>query len=204
MENNYVKISGVVEEPMQISYENRGEKFYEGFIRVNRNSGATDIIPVTIPEKLAPNGIAQCFITVEGEFRSFNKIVNEKSKLMLTLFAKSIVENRSEKHENIIKLHGFICKQPVYRETPLGKQICDILFAVNRRNHKSDYLPIITWGSLAETARDLTVGTELEIEGRVQSREYQKNGETKIAYEISANFVQPPELEFEPLEEIDL
>lgn len=204
MENNKVTISGIIDEPLTLSYENKNEKFYEGKIRIARNSGTEDIIPITIPEKLAPNGVGQCMLTIEGEFRSFNKIVNEKSKLMLTVFAKSISENRVEKFENKIELNGFICKEPIYRETPFNKQITDILLAVNRNYNKSDYLPCIAWGKSAQLVKDLIVGTELRIEGRIQSRNYNKNGEIRTAYEVSANSVEIAPCEFEPLEEIEL
>lgn len=204
MENNNVRISGIIDEPLTMSYENNNMKFYEGKIRVKRTSGVFDTIPITIPEKLAPNGVAQCYVTIIGEFRSFNKIVDGKSKLMLTVFAKEIIENHAEIFENSAILHGYICKEPIYRETPFNKQITDILLAVNRNYNKSDYLPVIAWGKNARLTKDLSIGTEVHIKARLQSREYTKNGEIKTAYEVSTMSIEVSPCEFEPLEEVEL
>ena len=203
MKNNYVRLSGVIDEPFT-KFKVKDDIYYKGFIRIPRKSNLVDIIPVTIPARLAPNGINQCYLTIEGEYRSSNKIVDGKNRLLLSVFAKSILENRTEIYENIVKLIGFIGKEPIYRETPRKRRICDIMLAVNRNNKKSDYIPLIVWDSLADNINDYFVGSELAIEGRIQSREYQKNGETRVAYEVSVNWIQPNISEFEPLEEIEL
>lgn len=197
MENNQVTIRGIFGEEYELSHETHGEKFYKSTIRCHRESGAIDSIPVLISEKLNIQFVSQCYVEIKGELRSYNKVVDDKMKLIITLFAKEIKELRVEDYKNEITLNCFIVKKPVLRTTPLGRTICDILVAVNRKINKSDYIPCVVWGKNAEEVCEFEVGTNVIIEGRIQSREYNKNGETKTAYEVSVNkmFKKPEEIE---------
>ncbi len=195
---NYAKIAGqIVSEPTK-SHEIDGENFYEFSVRVNRLSEAKDIIPVTISERtLMENQLKKDdFVEVEGEYRSYNKFLGEKSRLILHLFAKDFhVQKDGQKYINEVKLTGFICKPPVYRKTPFDKEICDVLLAINRANYrKSDYIPCILWGRNARFLSNQDVGCKVELTGRIQSREYNKelpNGEreSRTAYEVSCQTV---------------
>ena len=132
-------------------------------------------------------------VTVEGQFRSYNKFDGERSRLMLSVFAREIFPFEESDNPNVVELVGFICKEPIYRTTPFSREICDLLLAVNRSYNKSDYIPCIAWGRNARFLASLCVGDKLEISGRIQSREYSKQTEegeiTKIAYEVSVNRV---------------
>lgn len=197
--NNKVFLNGIVVEKPVFSHETYGEGFYEVKISVPRLSQEQDILPVTVSEKLLKEFSVGKEVALKGQFRSFNKIENsEKSKLLLNVFAREIIEKDESMNPNIIEIVGFICKTPVYRTTPFNREICDILVAVNRAYNKSDYLPCIAWGRNARYIKDAKVGSKIEIVGRIQSREYQKkleNGEiiTKVAYEISVNRINLPE-----------
>lgn len=191
--NNKVYLMGrAVTEP-QFTHEVLGEGFYEILLAVKRMSEQEDIIPVTISERLIGDGEVRrgSPLCVEGQFRSYNKIENGKSRLMLTVFAREILEYDEDRNPNIIELTGFICKPTIYRMTPFKREICDILIAVNRAYNKSDYIPCIAWGRNARFAQSFEVGDKITVTGRIQSREYQKNidGETiiKTAYEVSIN-----------------
>ncbi|MBO4412866.1 MAG: single-stranded DNA-binding protein [Clostridia bacterium] len=197
MNNNKVFLCGKVSSEPEFSHETFGEGFYEIKLSVPRLSEHMDIIPVIVSEKLLSKDIFQVgkTIAIKGQFRSYNKIVDEKSRLMLTVFVREIIEVDSTMNPNIIEIEGFICKQPVYRTTPFKREICDVLVAVNRAYNKSDYLPCIAWGRNARYIKDISVGTKVSIVGRIQSREYQKKYseteiETKTAYEISVNKIQ--------------
>lgn len=190
---NVVEIAGVVKENPVFSHEIDGEKFFECQIEIERLSKSKDIIPVTFSERIVLNE-AICkgdFVKVNGEYRSLNKSDGEKSRLILYVFAKEIELSNEKKFENDVKLSGFLCKEPVYRKTPFGREICDILLAVNRTNyHKSDYVPCIIWGRNARFVSGQQVGCKMEIGGRIQSRVYSKtleDGKTveRTAYEIS-------------------
>ena len=193
-QNNNVFISGEIVTNAIFSHEVFGEGFYEMSVLVKRLSGQGDILPVTISERLM-NDYDFCIgatITALGQFRSYNKLVDGKSKLMLSVFITDILEDTPVKNPNKIILQGYICKPPVYRITPLNREIADILIAVNRSYNKSDYIPIIVWGRNARFAKNLSVGEKIAIAGRIQSREYQKRGSddivnTYIAYEVSVN-----------------
>ena len=197
--NNKVFLNGIVVEKPVFSHETYGEGFYEVKISVPRLSQEQDILPVTVSEKLLKEFSVGKEVALKGQFRSFNKIENsEKSKLLLNVFAREIIEKDESMNPNIIEIVGFICKTPVYRTTPFNREICDILVAVNRAYNKSDYLPCIAWGRNARYIKDAKVGSKIEIVGRIQSREYQKkleSGEiiTKVAYEISVNRINLPE-----------
>ena len=173
---------------------------------VPRLSGNADIIPITVSVRLLSiNDLAiDSKITVEGQFRSYNSYENEKNRLVLTVFAKDIqfMEDQSEEIEiskdvvsNEVILNGYICKKPIYRQTPFGREISDLLLAVNRAYNKSDYIPCIAWGRNARFCENIPVGTEVKIVGRVQSRTYEKKYDdgtvvTKVAYEVSVSSLE--------------
>ena len=173
----------------EYSHTSYNQAMYTSQITVQRLSEQTDILPITIPEKLLKDNISNgCLVTIVGQLRSYNKIVGGKSKLCITVFVKQISEFKD--YENLIELEGYICKQPVFRRTPLGKEITDLLVAVNRSKDKSDYIPVIFWGYNAREAAQLAIGEKIKLSGRCQSRKYEKkyeNGNTEIltAYEVS-------------------
>ncbi len=192
--NNKVYVSGEIVSDATFSHEVYGEGFYEFSVRVMRLSGQADILPITLSERLIQGG-ALCKgknICALGQFRSYNKIENGRSRLMLTVFVRELLEGLPEKNPNTILLSGYICKPPVYRTTPFNREIADILIAVNRAYNKSDYIPCIAWGRNARFVKNLTVGDRIAISGRIQSREYQKKlSETDVkimtAYEVSVS-----------------
>lgn len=202
LENNKVTLCGVVASLPEYSHEVYGEEFYNLFIAVERLSDNQDIIPITVSDRLLKvnNFELGTKICVKGQFRSYNKIENEKSKLMLTVFVRDVCYNFKEDAINEITLTGYVCKSPIYRTTPFKREICDVLIAVNRAYNKSDYLPCIAWGRNARFAKNLQVGDAVNIVGRIQSRDYQKKLEdekmvTKTAYEISISQISYQKME---------
>ena len=194
--NNKVFISGEIVSDAEFSHEVYGEGFYELSVMVKRLSGQGDILPITVSERLIADKNLQkgVIINALGQFRSYNKLEAERSRLMLTVFARDILEIDDESNPNVIELEGYICKPPLYRTTPFKREICDILLAVNRAYNKSDYIPCIAWGRNARYVNGLSVGDRIAVQGRIQSREYQKTtGEgqqvTKTAYEVSISRV---------------
>lgn len=202
LENNYLTLVGKVTGEKRFSHEIYGERFYIFDLSIPRLSGNADIIPITVSERLIPNDMLQDGkkILVKGQFRSYNSYENEKNKLILTVFAKDITELPVNEEENEIVrkdtitneviLIGYICKKPIYRQTPFGREIADLLLAVNRAYNKSDYIPSIAWGRNARFCQSLEVGTRVKVVGRVQSRNYEKKledgtVETRVAYEVS-------------------
>jgi Single-stranded DNA-binding protein len=195
IENNMVTISGKVVSSIEFSHEVYGEGFYYFMLDVPRLSDSCDKIPVTISERLASKDKLELgtIIEVEGQFRSYNSYNNEGNRLLLTVFARDITfleDEKKIKNPNQIYLNGFICKKPIYRTTPFGREITDLLLAVNRPYNKSDYIPCIAWGRNARFSESLTVGDNIKVWGRIQSRSYQKkldSGDvlTKVAYEVS-------------------
>lgn len=190
--NNKVFISGEIVSEAEFSHEVYGEGFYEMNVLVKRLSGQGDLLPVTVSERLIADKDLKVGSTINafGQFRSYNKLVDGKSRLMLTVFVRELLDNSLPKNPNSIVLCGYICKPPVYRTTPFNREICDILIAVNRSYNKSDYIPCIAWGRNARFAKNLEVGEKIAISGRIQSREYQKKfSEEDIrvmtAYEVS-------------------
>lgn len=197
-ETNVVEIAGKVVSPIEFSHEMYGEGFYNFYLEVPRLSETVDVLPVTISERLIINldlkeGI---YVKIFGQLRSYNRYVDGSSKLLLTVFARDIklLKTQEEikealKSPNEIFLDGYICKPPVYRTTPFGREISDLLLAVNRAYNKSDYIPCIAWGRNARFCDNILVGDHLKVWGRIQSREYQKKVnneiETKVAYEVS-------------------
>ena len=192
LQNNDVQLWGKIASCPAYSHSVIDEKFFEFNLEVPRLSESSDIIPITISEKLLLNRdfSVNSVVSLSGQFRSYNKLIDGKSKLMLTVFVREVNEVDTNKNPNIILLKGFLCKPPVFRTTPFKREITDILLAVNRAYNKSDYIPAIAWGRNARFVKDLPVGTKLEIEGRIQSRIYQKKlteteSEERTAYEIS-------------------
>ena len=191
--NNKVFISGEIVTQAEFSHEVYGEGFYEMNVLVKRLSGQGDILPVTVSERLISDKDLKVGVTINalGQFRSYNKLVGGKSKLMLTVFVREILDDDVPvKNPNSIVLCGYICKPPVYRTTPFNREIADVLIAVNRSYNKSDYIPCIAWGRNARFAKNLAVGEKIAVSGRIQSREYQKkitddDIKTLTAYEVS-------------------
>lgn len=197
MENNKVFLKGVIDSEPVFSHESFGEGFYEVMIRVNRLSENFDNIPVIVSEKLLGLFVLGKTISISGQFRSYNKLTDGKSRLILNVFVRNIIELDDSMNPNVVELSGFVCKEPVFRTTPFGREICDVLIAVNRAYNKSDYLPCIVWGRNARFVKDINVGQKVQIVGRIQSREYQKrladdSVEKRIAYEISVNKISIP------------
>lgn len=193
-ENNDALLKGIIDGKFEYSHDVFGEKFYKTNIKVERLSGNFDIIPIIVSERLVDvtEDLTDVCVKISGSFRSFDKIDDEKKKLILTVFVREIdILGDFDSNENQIYLEGFICKPPVYRKTPLGREIADLLIAVNRPYGKSDYIPCICWGRNARFASGLEVGEKVELHGRIQSREYQKktkdNVETRVAYEVSVS-----------------
>lgn len=192
--NNRVYIAGEIVSDATFSHEVYGEGFYEFFIRVMRLSGQADILPITLSERLIQGGML-CkgkSICALGQFRSYNKIENGRSRLMLTVFIRELLDELPDKNPNSIILSGYICKPPIYRTTPFNREIADLLVAVNRAYNKSDYIPCIAWGRNARFVKNLAVGDRIAISGRIQSREYQKKlNDTDMrimtAYEVSVS-----------------
>ncbi len=196
-ENNHLVLVGKIVSEKNYSHEIYGEKFYVFNLEVVRLSSTVDIIPITVSERLLTGLDIEIGkkVSVEGQFRSYNNYENERNRLVLTVFAKEIKEveeNEEEKDEitNEVTLIGYVCKKPIYRQTPFGREIADVLLAVNRAYNKSDYIPSIAWGRNARFCQNIEVGTEVKITGRVQSRTYEKkfedgSSETRVAYEVS-------------------
>ena len=191
IENNQVEIMGKIASQFTFSHQVFGEGFYEFYIKVLRLSGQADILPVTVSERImTPDMKVGAQISALGQFRSYNKLEGGRSRLMLTVFVRELLEEPQGKNPNSIVLSGYICKPPVYRTTPFNREIADILIAVNRSYNKSDYIPCIAWGRNARFAKNLAVGEKIAISGRIQSREYQKRvseEEVRVltAYEVS-------------------
>lgn len=192
-QNNIVTLIGKIVSDYIFSHEMYGEEFYTFNIETSRLSNAIDIIPITISERLIDKNIFKIgtLVEINGQLRSYNNVIEQKNHLILTVFAKDINLNLDlNKNPNQVILNGFICKTPIYRKTPFGREISDVLLAVNRSYNKSDYIPCITWGRNAKFVGTLEVGNNIRITGRIQSRNYQKkldNGEIldKVAYEVS-------------------
>ena len=191
--NNRIVAVGKFEGGLELSHEVMNEPFYTGTLVVKRLSGAADRLPVTIPGKLLTidGQITDEPVMVHGQVRSYNKVVDGSGRLMVTLFAQMITDSSENDTLNKVCITGALCRPPVYRSTPFGREICDMMLAVSRAFGKSDYIPCIAWGRNAQYASRFNVGDKLRLTGRLQSREYQKlldNGEylTRMAYEVSA------------------
>lgn len=198
-ENNKATLSGEIVSNFEFSHKVCGEGFYTAMLASERVSGQKDIIPVMVSERIVDVEVDWIGVNVDisGQFRSYNKHEGNKNHLILSVFATGFGVHIEEfdgdfESKNSISLDGYICKPPTYRKTPLGREITDILLATNRPYGKSDYIPCVVWGRNARFADGLEVGTRLQIDGRIQSREYQKRisddeYETRTAYEVSVS-----------------
>ena len=191
-QGNYLRLSGIINQSPTYGHEVFGEKFYYATLSVPRLSGAEDLLPITLSERLMegiPLDIGMP-LTLEGQLRSYNKVIEGAGRLLITAFAQRILPPDGEENPNQVQLQGALCKPPSYRTTPFGREIADLMLAVNRAYGKSDYIPCITWGRTARCASHLHVGDKVTLMGRFQSRAYQKqlaDGSviTKMAYEVS-------------------
>ena len=197
LNNNKVFLQGVIETAPEYNHTVKDEKFYTLTLRVKRLSGQEDFIPVTVSERLM--GVTSFNVgeklAINGQFRSYNKLVDNKSKLVLSVFVRDVCEYQEGANTNEITLSGYVCKPPIYRTTPFNRQICDVLLAVNRSYKKSDYIPCIIWGRNAVSVSNMEVGDPITITGRIQSREYVKKLDeetsvTMVAYEVSVNSIK--------------
>ena len=195
IENNQVSIVGEIVSDFRYSHEVYGEGFYMVDVAVSRLSNFADYIPVMVSERLidVSQDMEGQYVYITGQFRSFNRHEEKKNRLVLSVFAREmelLSDADDESASNQIFLDGFICKESVYRKTPLGREIADLLIAVNRSYGKSDYIPCICWGRNARFASGFEVGAHVQIWGRIQSREYVKKiseteVEQRVAYEVS-------------------
>ncbi len=193
MQNNVVHLSGQIASELEFSHEIMDEKFYDFTIAVQRLSGQKDFVPVTVSERIIGENSFEIGnpIGLIGQFRSYNKIVGNHSKLVLKVFVRELCDY-DEQLPNSIEIEGYVCKPPIYRTTPFKREICDLLVAVNRAYNKSDYIPAIAWGRNARFASTFSVGDKVRLVGRIQSRPYQKQLESgeveeRVAYEVSVS-----------------
>ena len=199
-ENNQVTMIGEIVSEFEFSHEVYGEGFYLVDISVSRLSDSVDYIPLMVSERLVD--VTQSYIgetiSVSGQFRSYNRHEEKKNRLILSVFVRELEfvdEIEDDIKSNQIYLDGYICKEPIYRKTPLGREIADLLVAVNRSYGKSDYIPCICWGRNARYASSFEVASHVEVYGRIQSREYikkigEEQTEKRVAYEVSVNKIE--------------
>ncbi len=201
--NNNAFICGKIVSEFEFSHEVYGEGFYRFYVEVERLSNASDFLPVIVSERLIDKELLPVGtnVSINGQIRSYNNFTPEdkKNRLILSIFARDIeILEQNARNVNEIYLNGFTCKAPIYRTTPFGREICDMLIAVNRSYNKSDYIPTIAWGRNARYSSRLTVGDNIKIWGRMQSRTYQKKyddgeSEEKVAYEVSISKLETGE-----------
>lgn len=197
---NRARLTGQAMEEPEYSHTNHGEDFFRFPLRSRRLSGAADqlnlLVSRTVLERQSVHPGDR--LTAEGEVRSYNNRSGVGSRLVITLFTKQLTPAGQEPDDNRLTLAGVLCKPPNYRTTPLGREICDLMLAVNRKYGRADYLPCIAWGVLAQRAADLSVGDGLRLEGRLQSRAYTKVTETgqvkRVAFEVSIMTMEPVEV----------
>lgn len=192
---NYVFLQGQIGSPIEYSHDLYDERFYEFTLRVPRLSEQLDELPITVSQSLVEGLREGDKIALTGQFRSFNCPDGERSRLILSVFAREILPVKDDVNPNTAQLTGYICKPPVYRTTPFNREICDVLLAVNRAYSKSDYIPCIAWGKNARLIKDADVGQKLEVTGRIQSRGYTKrlpdgSSQLRTAYEFSIGNVE--------------
>lgn len=195
--NNFISLQGRVDGEVEFSHSVLDEDFYKFMLNVSRLSGVVDSLPVTVPKRLLDNIVLNDGdrISLTGQLRSYNKYQENRTRLILTAFAKSIESvGDEEENPNNVMLNGYVCKEPTYRKTPFGREITDVIIAVNRAFNRSDYIPTICWGKNALLCRDLPIGTNVLIKGRLQSREYTKklgeDYEVRTAYEVSVGEIE--------------
>ncbi|MDD6213626.1 MAG: single-stranded DNA-binding protein [Firmicutes bacterium] len=194
--NNRAEVIGIISDEFKFSHEIYGEKFYTFTLEIPRLSGISDNVKIMVSDRLLADISLSIgdVIEVDGQFRSYNSYENGENRLVLTVFAKDIrlCDKTEDKNPNSLYLNGFLCKAPVYRTTPFGREITDLLVAVNRSYNKSDYIPVIAWGRNARFCKNINVGDNIKIWGRIQSRTYQKHLSEdevveKTAYEVSVS-----------------
>lgn len=199
MENNVITLVGTVETEAEYSHSVLEEEFFSFMLRVPRLSENDDLLPVTVSARQLDTSLIKQGnkIKVKGQLRSYNKYTQTKTRLILTVFAKGIAPALSEDEDNPneIFINGFICKTPVYRRTPFGREITDLIIAVNRAFNRSDYIPAIAWGKNAVYSENLEVGSNVMLWGRLQSRNYNKRisdeeTEVRTAYELSITKIE--------------
>lgn len=205
-EFNKVYISGEIVSEATFSHETYNENFYECMVKVERLSGNFDILPVIVSERIiSQDWVVGKQVNILGQFRSYNRIVDGKSRLELYVFVRELLDEPINNKSNIVELVGCLCKPPVYRTTPFNREIADLLIAVNRSYNKSNYIPAIAWGRNARFVRSLSVGDKVALSGRIQSRNYEKilpNGEKliKTAYEVSVAQIMQIDGDSKPVE----
>lgn len=188
---NHVHLCGALAELPRFSHENHDRRFYRFPLEVERLSGAVDILPVLVSEEVLcrMDLSGGQMLAVDGQIRTFNNRSQDGRRLVISVYAESLVSCDGEP-ENEVELTGTVCKEPIYRQTPLGREICDLMLAVNRPYHRADYIPCIFWGRTAAMVSQCPVGMGLKLTGRLQSREYVKvleeGSERRTAYEVSA------------------
>lgn len=193
MESNIAELCGAVLSELKFSHKTYGEIFYTFVLGIERRSGYIDEINIMVSERLIFENPPRLndFVEIKGQVRTYNELTEGRNKLNVVVFAKEIfLSENFGYNENYVYLEGFLCKEPLKRTSPLGRDICDLMLAVNRMYNKSDYIPCIAWGRNAGYAESLGVGTKLSVEGRIQSREYRKkledgSSEMRKAFEVS-------------------
>jgi len=188
---NHIELCGVLAELPRLSHENHGQRFFRFPLEVERLSGTVDVLPVIVSEQVlcAMDLSGGEMLAVSGQIRTYNNRTGEGRRLVVSVYAESLASCSGEP-ENQVELTGVICKEPIYRQTPLGREICDVMLAVNRPYHRADYIPCILWGRNADLVRFCRVGDGLHLTGRFQSRAYMKmigeESRQRTAYEVSA------------------
>ena len=195
---NQLSLTGVIMENPQFDHEVFGEAFFRTVLSVPRLSGAFDLLPLTISERLMGEDFQQgATVAIGGQLRSYNKVMGGAGRLLLTAFAQHLRPVDEEENPNTVFLSGALCKPPVYRRTPLGREICDVMLAVPRPYRRTDYIPCILWGKNAQEAADALPGAKLRVTGRLQSRDYVKVvdgvSQTRTAYELSVTQAEFPD-----------
>ena len=194
---NDLQLTGKLITMPQVGHEAFGEVFYYVTLGVPRLSGAEDLLPVTISERLLEGMdlATGSMLAIEGQVRSYNKVIDGVGRLLITAFAQRLAEVDPHRNPNLLQLTGTLCKAPAYRTTPFGREIADLMLAVNRAYGKSDYIPCITWGRSARFCSRLHIGDRVSLSGRLQSRAYQKQQPDgtcieKVAYEVSVSQIE--------------
>ena len=188
---NHILLRGTLGQLPAFSHENHDKRFYRFTLEVSRLSGAVDVLPVIVPEPVleAMDLSGGSMLEITGQIRSFNSRAASGRRLVLSAYAETLTACEGEDANDVV-LHGSVCKAPVYRKTPLGREICDVMLAVNRPYRRSDYIPCIFWGRTAAMISTAAVGQQIALTGRLQSRTYIKmlpeGSEERVAYEVSA------------------
>jgi primosomal replication protein N len=194
--SNRAELCGMVAEPPHYSHESRGIRFYTFPLETCRLSGTADRLNIVLRDTMLSQDLLEpgCDLRVEGELRSYNNRSGVGNRLILTVLARQLTEGDGV-DENHILLTGTLCKAPTLRITPMGREICDMILAVPRRYHRSDYIPVIAWGGQAREVAQLPVGSGLSVRGRLQSRSYTKlvdgQSQQRLAFEVSAADIFP-------------